>query len=723
MRRASQFTCLWLVMWAVATDVLCSAAEQIDSFFMPVLATQRDAHSIELSFRLEVPESAAEAWVWLRGDAVFATGLSAAELRAWDSVRVLFNGRFTLRLSPEQFLEAGSKGVWRKFQIPSLQWIRSGVNTIRIFPGELKRQYSDSSREEPFQQTGIRWHTTSKPWLQDQSTVWRHRSGVPLKRQGGQLDVRITFTEETANEQHNPDIYFVSSWESVPPRGGLRRLRNSADEPLLWLVRGEAESVQLVVESADHALSGVKVMPQEFRNEDGHLLGSELWSVRRVAYVRDMDRWWPDPLVDVEEQGVHVPRGERRAFWVSLSCGPETRPGLYRGYFAVYVQDGPQRRIAAQIRISKTQLSSFQRRTLAIGSAVPEELVQSFARDGLFPLSHSRTRRLLDYTLRGDGNVDLNFSRFDADVVEWKERGARFFALPLAVGDAAGEPYWKRTFAIRVRDDAGQVSVISVDPRSDSAARRRFRQVIDLFVSHLKNRGWLNDAVLWLYDEPHTAEQFHLLNEYAELIHKAAPEISMMVSMTLGTDPSPAALPSLHPAISIYCMKANVLSDSEVRTYAASGKRLWLYTTTDDGISLSLVRPPLEARLHGWLAYRFGAEALLYWAADFNVGNIRWDADGDSCSGVEPYANGVLYYPPTQLGDSWNSSIRVQAIRDGLEDWALLSTREANRPGTRGDVQQRVQALMRSAMEYSRTSAEYEALRRAVILTLEEYAN
>ena len=123
-----------------------------------------------------------------------------------------------------------------------------------------------------------------------------------------------------------------------------------------------------------------------------------------------------------------------------------------------------------------------------------------------------------------------------------------------------------------------------------------------------------------------------------------------------------------------------------------------------------------------WQQRREGVNGLLYWSTTYwnpastpdpwksmmTVKDINPDLRGD----------GSLFYPGTTVGvDGPVSSIRLEVIRDGLEDFDLLTLAEARLGKDR--TQAHVARIARSLKDYEQDPLVLEKVRRDVGSALE----
>jgi len=104
----------------------------------------------------------------------------------------------------------------------------------------------------------------------------------------------------------------------------------------LWSARNEFESFQVILHSKKR-LENVRISVNDFINENGDRISSEMVIIRKVEYVYvtkptdDYGKvgWWPDPL-PVNNKPVRIYPGENSPFWMTIQVPENTSQGIYK---------------------------------------------------------------------------------------------------------------------------------------------------------------------------------------------------------------------------------------------------------------------------------------------------------------------------------------------------------------------------------------------------------
>ncbi|MCX7661130.1 MAG: DUF4091 domain-containing protein, partial [Candidatus Omnitrophica bacterium] len=173
---------------------------------------------------------------------------------------------------------------------------------------------------------------------------------------------------------------------------------------------------------------------------------------------------------------------------------------------------------------------------------------------------------------------------------------------------------------------------------------------------HLEEKGWLDFAYAYIFDET-----FHRVKDITSLIHKGHPGIKNLLTMT----PQEG-----YPDIDIWCVRINNIERKTVEDFRKKGKEIWMYIAghTSPYPSLNLDLPSIEYRIIPWICWKYETKGLLYWCVNWWHNVDPWK---DSMNYPGQNGNGCLYYPSLD-GINPIGSIRLEILRDGLEDYEYL---------------------------------------------------
>ena len=220
-----------------------------------------------------------------------------------------------------------------------------------------------------------------------------------------------------------------------------------------------------------------------------------------------------------------------------------------------------------------------------------------------------------------------------------------------------------------------------------------------------KERGWHQKAYVYVLDETTRRSEELKAERYARLAHKASAQSGYRVKFLLTDDPRPRALGGVKTAntflyddVDIWTLRYYYFFGRvpAVRERKNAGKEIWWYSYTNGSVrqnpSFVIDKPHIDSRVWGWMMEEWNVDGILNWGFNrwgkattgagwrdpyrdplsFSVGATR--SNGDTCL-VYPG-----YYPRYGLDDPTAapvSSLRLEALRDGLEEREYLKQAKA----------------------------------------------
>lgn len=239
---------------------------------------------------------------------------------------------------------------------------------------------------------------------------------------------------------------------------------------------------------------------------------------------------------------------------------------------------------------------------------------------------------------RGNLRRDLDFSRFDRWVEDWK--GVRNYLLFMNAGES---------FAGKSNGTA--------------AFRRAVSQWAGAWADHNREIGLRPHQVgLLLVDEPRSEAQDRRILEWAAAIKGGTSEIFIWED-PLHRRPWAAKVPEMFEICDVLCPSLSRYADGGKKAIAfyaalqAKGKDLWFYQYRGPARTLD---PYYYHRLQQWHCLRRGAVGSGFWSYGDAGGVSPWNE----------YAIGETSYTPVYLDvDSVTDGKHWEAVREGVEDY------------------------------------------------------
>lgn len=175
---------------------------------------------------------------------------------------------------------------------------------------------------------------------------------------------------------------------------------------------------------------------------------------------------------------------------------------------------------------------------------------------------------------------------------------------------------------------------------------------------HLAERGWLDDAYTYLWDEPE-AQDYPVVDLATGVIKQSAPRLRNMMTAR--------GFPSALRHVDIWCPEIYSFDPIAAEQERAKGKHIWWYVAFScrhPYPNFWIDYPALDCRAVFWLTWKHRIECFLYWS----ISNW-WMVKDPLREQTFPNANGdgTLIYP----GEDGRpiDTIRWENIREGLEDY------------------------------------------------------
>ncbi len=151
--------------------------------------------------------------------------------------------------------------------------------------------------------------------------------------------------------------------------------------------------------------------------------------------------------------------------------------------------------------------------------------------------------------------------------------------------------------------------------------------------------------------------------------------------------------------------------------YKANGNKLWWFISwdvTEPYINYYMQTDGVAQRLLFWQQYDCGVEGFLYNFANFWIGDCVDPYNNNITDSSYPNAHGesILIYPGAKYGlQTPVGSLRLEAMRDGIEDYQLFTMLDSYKNGSSAAV---IDKMTQGVATYSTSDADYYATRVAL---------
>ena len=516
----------------------------------------------------------------------------------------------------------------------------------------------------------------------------------------------------------------------------------------LSMARGERESVQLLITAGGSDLNSVTVKDAGGRRDEFTV------ELSLVAYVKTAigDRrpwaksegvgkvgWWPDPLLP--NRPFDVAAGETQPVWVTVFARPGAPAGVHEAKLRVDLGRSGKREMAYQVRVFDVDLPAEQKlRNAAFmppgnlsahykpagGIAGPEFLAlykkwvrKAFSQhlgptfDMLMGWNQGALRTNTTAGPLGP-TAEMLLGRKDSHL-SWPVLGGPGHYDFRVVDELLdiGREYGLRQFAIAMFDREETWEQHSEKMKADMASLLR------AYSAHLRSKGMLDAAYVYNSDEPPEKHWDTIRNNYS-FVKSVVPELKVWLCLN-----QPKAVRGLQGSTDIWDVYIRQFERSGVEQRRRAGEQvIWAVCVwPHEHPNLFIEYPAVDARIIGWLTYRYGISGFEYWGLNQwgeNTGQRDWanfERGGTRTTWQRtkwPWGDGWLMYPG-ERGEPL-SSVRFDNVRDGFEDAELLLLLASR--GDRAAADRIARSVAGSITGYARDPREFEKARLALLEAL-----
>ncbi len=469
--------------------------------------------------------------------------------------------------------------------------------------------------------------------------------------------------------------------------------------------RNDWEAVQVVVRP-EVTLKGLTASLSAFRQADGNAAipaenASILWAYYHFVDhptdstgVRD---YWPDALPPLDHP-IDVEAGQNQPLWVLVHVPDHAKPGDYRATLTLKA-DGFAGEVPVALHVWDFALPKRNHLKTAFGFSVGNV----FRYHGL--KTEEDKRKVLDLYLKSFG--DHRISPYDPtplDPIRVKfvpdakppKAEVDFTAFDRAMAEAV-EKYGFNNFRLDIEGMGGGTFHERHDPsiagfgEDTPEYQAMFASQVQQIEAHLQEKGWLDMAFVYWFDEPDPKDYEFVANGMKRL-EKYAPGLARMITE------EPSSEFDAH--VNVWCPVSPNYDHAAAEARRAQDQRFWWYVCTGPKApycTLFIDHPATELRIWHWQTWQRDIVGTLVWESNYWTSSAAFP-DGaqnpyeDPMGYVTGYStpagtksfwgngDGRFIYPPlaaatpssTQVLEPPVTSIRWEMLREGVEDYEYL---------------------------------------------------
>lgn len=454
---------------------------------------------------------------------------------------------------------------------------------------------------------------------------------------------------------------------------------------------GGSDAAQVLVLALGESLRGCAVSVSTLIGPDGARLPSgavETWLVgsvetRRPRYAVDYVGPHPDPLLPVEP--FTVEKGTHATLWLTVTVPPETPAGTYRGWLQVTPEHARTLTIPIALRVWGFSLPTRP----ALRTAFPlfeREIEQYYAK----PLTPEQRWRYYEFLLHRRISPSCQYEAEPRPRVEDLDRVMAMGSNVVSMG------------YLQSSDVDGWIECLAPT------------------IAFLRERGWVQKAYVYGFDEIIPGDGYPKLIEAYGKVKERYPDLPRACTIGPSHD-----LPKLYGTVDIWIPQTDRF-DPLYRERQAAGDELWCYVSMwprHPFANLFVDYSALEHRIIFWQLWKHGVTGFLYYCINLwssnTVGEPSMDRevaglpDPRDRAAVDAGArwprvrwntftgptavngDGQLVYPGPDGGPL--SSVRLECVRHGIEDYEMLAILQGEVRRLAGNSSPQARELIRQA--------------------------
>jgi hypothetical protein len=499
------------------------------------------------------------------------------------------------------------------------------------------------------------------------------------------LTARVEKTDyEIARHLHEVRWTALHNWKGKYDFGialthSVLKLRKDAlfpqpisDQVDMSLARNEYESFQLAILPFGRDLGQLTLEVSDLTSKNGGVIQKNNVEVSLVdynkidwqaEYVTKYKGWHPDPLIPLKA-GIDIDGNDVcRPIWITVYTPAGTKSGDYKGTITVKARGVKSVTALVKCRVWDFDLPVVSH--LKTHSWDQIEYLKDFYNLEEYPLEwYQKFCELLLKNRFNPGSAGVNYLNEKPD-------------------NSGEYDFSKVEKVLQFCIDRGltRFSIIQMKKGlyTPGEAEEAYK-FVEAYAKFLKQKGWLDKALVELWDEP-TDLEWPYIKERAERLKKIDPDLRLQLFAEGGpydfwdknTDKY-----GLNNLVDIWA-PVNIVESPVTQ---ANGGEIWTYFCTlarENAPNFFIDCPAIYQRSIAWYCWMYGVDGFEHWSSNYywrnvNAGkpmNQKWpNVPWDSRTYYYYNGEGQLAYPGPD-GIPY-SSIRLENFRDGMEDYEYL---------------------------------------------------
>jgi len=517
---------------------------------------------------------------------------------------------------------------------------------------------------------------------------------------------RTDYGQRIAGTTGETAVWWCDGTHKVPRGRALPDAVGPAVE--LEAARHDYEPAQIVVRPTE-PLEGLVAKASPLVGPDGAMIAAENVRILQVYYhfvhhptdQTGLREWWPDALPPLDEP-IDVAGGQNQPLWVLVYVPPDARTGDYAGHITLNAK-GFSAQVPLWLHVWDFALPKRNHLQTAYGLGthnifryhglkteadkrkVLDMYFRSFAEHRISPydptpLDPIRVKFLPD---EDPPRAEVDFAAFDRAMAHAVDAYA-FIGYRLPIQGMGGGTFHKRY--------PPKIGAFEEDTPQYKAM---FSSYVGQLEKHLREKGWLDMAYIYWFDEP-APRDYEFVAGGMRRLKEHAPGLRRMLT----EEPGDNVLAGL---VDIWCPVSHNYDHEAADGRRAHDERFWWYVCTGPKApycTLFIDHPATEMRVWHWQTWQRKIVGTLVWQSNYWTSSAAFPDQAqnpyeDPMGYVSGYStprgvrrhwgngDGRFIYPPPAAAVPGKSgpepviappvsSIRWEMIREGVEDYEYL---------------------------------------------------
>jgi len=506
-------------------------------------------------------------------------------------------------------------------------------------------------------------------------------------------------------------LWWASSGWKINPDKPMPETKGKA--VVIRAARNEAEAAQLVVRPASH-LKNFTVRAGPLPGPGNAVIPAENIEILKVRYVnvtKPTDKSsipgpWPDPLPPLTGP-VDLEANQNQPFWIRVKV-PATMPaGTYIGHIDLSAEH-----FNATVTVNVEVYDFVLPDRMTCASAFGFSPGNVFRYQNLSQPAQKRqvlekywanfsAHHISPYDPAPLDGINVTWPKITESIKPEELQPTFDWTVWDKAMQRAIDYYYFNSFRLHIPGLGGGSFHARHEPellgfKEDTAHyKAAFSAYCCQVQEHLRDKGWLDEAYVYWFDEPAPKDYEFVMNGFRKL-KDAAPDINRMLTEQVE--------PNLVGGPDIWCPVSNNYNHEAAEKRREQGEKFWWYVCTGPKApycTLFIDHPGTELRIWLWQTWQRKIDGILVWQTNYWTSPtaypdaehpqnpyedpMGWRSGYDTPKGEKrPWGNGDgrFIYPPEAAADAHPAepvlegpvdSIRWEMLRDGIEDYEYLA--------------------------------------------------